>query len=60
MLSDHGLLKIEEEDQFYVEECLADFTRIKQIANSLAFMMIYPQEGEEDTVNYLNNTKIIF
>lgn len=52
VLSDHGLLKIEEEDQFYVEECITDFSRIKQVVNSLAFMMIYPQEGEEDTVNY--------
>lgn len=52
VLSDHGLLKIEEEDQFYVEECITDFSRIKQVVNSLAFMMIYPQEGEEDTVYF--------
>lgn len=52
MLSDHGLLKIDEENQFYVEECLTDFSRIKRVVNSLAFMMIYPQEGEEDTVCY--------
>lgn len=52
VLSDHGLMKIEEEDQFYVEECLADFSRIKRVVNSLAFMFIYPQPGEEDTVYF--------
>ncbi|KAI1725456.1 type I phosphodiesterase / nucleotide pyrophosphatase domain-containing protein [Ditylenchus destructor] len=52
VLSDHGLMKIEEEDQFYIEECLADFSRVKRVVNSLAFMFIYPQEGEEDTVYF--------
>lgn len=52
VLSDHGLMKIEEEDQFYIEECLADFSRIKRVVNSLAFTFIYPAEGEEDTVYF--------
>lgn len=40
------------EDQFYIEECLADLTRIERVVNSLAFMFIYPKDGEEDTVNF--------
>uniref|UniRef100_A0A915D393 Ectonucleotide pyrophosphatase/phosphodiesterase family member 6 n=1 Tax=Ditylenchus dipsaci TaxID=166011 RepID=A0A915D393_9BILA len=52
VLSDHGLMKIVEEDQFYIEECLADFSRIKKVVNSLAFTFIYPAEGEEDTVYF--------
>uniref|UniRef100_A0A914H1A5 Matrin-type domain-containing protein n=1 Tax=Globodera rostochiensis TaxID=31243 RepID=A0A914H1A5_GLORO len=50
VLSDHGLMAVEEEDQFYVEECLADFSMVRQVANSLAFTMIWPIDGEEDTV----------
>lgn len=60
VLSDHGLMKIEEEDQFYIEECLADFSRVKRVVNSLAFMMVYPQPGEEDTVCfYFYNGKTV-
>lgn len=47
VLSDHGLMKAEEEDQFYIEECLADYTKIQRMANSLAFAMVWPVEGEE-------------
>lgn len=47
VLSDHGLMAVKEEDQFFIEECLADFAKIKQVANSLSFAMIWPEEGEE-------------
>jgi predicted AlkP superfamily pyrophosphatase or phosphodiesterase len=50
VVSDHGLKRIDEENQFYIEECLADLSRIMRVVNSMAFMMIYPEEGEEDTV----------
>ena len=47
VLSDHGLIKSEEQNQYYIEECIADSTKIKQIANSLAFTLIWPEEEEE-------------
>jgi len=47
VLSDHGLIKSEEQNQYYIEECIADSTKIKQIANSLAFALIWPEEEEE-------------
>uniref|UniRef100_A0A914DAD2 Uncharacterized protein n=1 Tax=Acrobeloides nanus TaxID=290746 RepID=A0A914DAD2_9BILA len=50
VLSDHGLLKVDEEEQFYLEECLSDLSRVKRVANSLAMMQVFPAEGEEDTV----------
>nr|CAD2147345.1 unnamed protein product [Meloidogyne enterolobii] len=50
VLSDHGLIKSEEQNQYYIEECIADSTKVKQIANSLAFALIWPEEEEEDTI----------
>ncbi|CAK5083690.1 unnamed protein product [Meloidogyne enterolobii] len=47
VLSDHGLIKSEEQNQYYIEECIADSTKVKQIANSLAFALIWPEEEEE-------------
>lgn len=55
VLSDHGLLKVDEEEQFYLEECLSDFSRVKRVANSLAMMQVFPAEGEEDTVIVLSS-----
>jgi hypothetical protein len=46
VLSDHGLIKTEEQNQYYIEECVADVTKIKQIANSLAFALIWPEEDD--------------
>lgn len=50
VLSDHGLMEVREPDQFYIEECLEDYSKVRQLANSLAFTMIWPVEGEEDTI----------
>uniref|UniRef100_A0AC35U6J3 Choline-specific glycerophosphodiester phosphodiesterase n=1 Tax=Rhabditophanes sp. KR3021 TaxID=114890 RepID=A0AC35U6J3_9BILA len=50
VMSGHGLLKFDEEEQYYLDECLEDFSRVKRVVNSLSMMLIYPQEGEEDTV----------
>ncbi|KAL3095387.1 hypothetical protein niasHS_007486 [Heterodera schachtii] len=49
VLSDHGLMAVEEEDQFYIDECLADPSMVRRVANSLAFAMVWPIDGEEDT-----------
>jgi hypothetical protein len=40
-------MEVKEQDQFYIEECLADFSKIKQVVNSLSFAMVWPEEGEE-------------
>ena len=47
VLSDHGLIKTEEQNQYYIEECVADSKNIKRIANSLAFALIWPEEEDE-------------
>jgi hypothetical protein len=51
VLSDFGLKAIDEH-QFFVEECLADVSKVKRVVNSLAFMMVYPEEGAEDTIYF--------
>lgn len=33
--------------QFYVDECFTDFSKVKQIVNSLSFMMVFPIDGSE-------------
>jgi predicted AlkP superfamily pyrophosphatase or phosphodiesterase len=43
VLSDHGLIKTTM--QFFIEDCLADYSKVLQIANSLSFVMVYPVEG---------------
>uniref|UniRef100_A0A0K0EX79 Choline-specific glycerophosphodiester phosphodiesterase n=1 Tax=Strongyloides venezuelensis TaxID=75913 RepID=A0A0K0EX79_STRVS len=50
VLSGHGYMPFDEEEQFYLDECLEDFSRVKRVVNSLSMMLVYPQEGEEDTV----------
>lgn len=52
VLSDHGLRKIKEDQQFYIEECLADITKIRRIVNNLAFTFVYPEPDAEDTVYF--------
>uniref|UniRef100_A0A1I7Z445 Ectonucleotide pyrophosphatase/phosphodiesterase family member 6 n=1 Tax=Steinernema glaseri TaxID=37863 RepID=A0A1I7Z445_9BILA len=52
VLSDFGLHPIDTEEQFFVDECLEDFSRVERVVNSLSFMMVYPREGEEDTVYF--------
>lgn len=52
VLSDFGLKAVSEEQQFFIEECFADVTKVKRVVNNLAFMFIYPEEGAEDTVYF--------
>uniref|UniRef100_A0AC35FH19 Ectonucleotide pyrophosphatase/phosphodiesterase family member 6 n=1 Tax=Panagrolaimus sp. PS1159 TaxID=55785 RepID=A0AC35FH19_9BILA len=50
VISDHGLMDIYEDEKFYIEDCLSDLAKVKHVVNSMSLMMIYPEEGEEDTV----------
>uniref|UniRef100_A0A914Y8Y2 Uncharacterized protein n=1 Tax=Panagrolaimus superbus TaxID=310955 RepID=A0A914Y8Y2_9BILA len=50
VISDHGLMDIYEDEKFYIEDCLSDLSKVKHVVNSMSLMMIYPEEGEEDTV----------
>ena len=52
VLSDFGLRAVSEEQQFFIEECFSDVTKVKRVVNSLAFMFVYPEEGAEDTVYF--------
>ena len=50
VVSDHGLMEIYEDEKFYIEDCLSDLSKVKHVVNSMSLMMIYPEDGEEDTV----------
>ncbi|KAI6201052.1 Ectonucleotide pyrophosphatase/phosphodiesterase family member 6 [Aphelenchoides besseyi] len=52
VMSDFGLKKVSEEHQFFIEECLADVSRVKRVVNNLAYMFIYPDTDSEDTVYF--------
>ncbi len=52
VLSSFGLKDISEEQQYFIEECFADTSKVKRVVNSLAFMFVFPEEGQEDTVYF--------
>ncbi|KAI6176602.1 Ectonucleotide pyrophosphatase/phosphodiesterase family member 6 [Aphelenchoides bicaudatus] len=52
VLSSFGLKEISEEQQYFIEECFADVSKVKRVVNSLSHMFVYPEEGQEDTVYF--------
>uniref|UniRef100_A0A9J2PAJ0 Ectonucleotide pyrophosphatase/phosphodiesterase family member 6 n=1 Tax=Ascaris lumbricoides TaxID=6252 RepID=A0A9J2PAJ0_ASCLU len=50
VISDHGLHPVDSEEQFYIEECLADFSKITKIVNSHSMMMVFTSPDELDEV----------
>uniref|UniRef100_A0A914ZH30 Ectonucleotide pyrophosphatase/phosphodiesterase family member 6 n=1 Tax=Parascaris univalens TaxID=6257 RepID=A0A914ZH30_PARUN len=50
VISDHGLYPTDSEEQFYIEECLADFSKITKIVNSHSMMMVFTSPDELDEV----------
>ncbi|GMR62979.1 hypothetical protein PMAYCL1PPCAC_33174, partial [Pristionchus mayeri] len=50
VLSDHGLARIVEEEQFYLEECLSDYSNIVNVVGSKSMLIIHTKEGAEDSV----------
>ncbi len=51
VLSDHGLQAIDGEEQFFIEECLADYSKIRRIVNSHSLLMVFVDPEEEDAVS---------
>ncbi|VDK43036.1 unnamed protein product [Anisakis simplex] len=50
VLSDHGLHSIDIEEQFFIEECLADFSKITKVVNSHSMMMVFTDPNELDEI----------
>ncbi|VDM95893.1 unnamed protein product [Thelazia callipaeda] len=50
VLSTHGLYPVEQEEQFFIEECMADFSKIQKVVNHHAMMMIFTNPKEADEV----------
>lgn len=50
VLSDHGLARIVEEEQFYLEECLSDYSNVSVIA----FHINRTVRTNEERVNIVN------
>ncbi|GMT35821.1 hypothetical protein PFISCL1PPCAC_27118 [Pristionchus fissidentatus] len=50
VLSDHGLARVVEEEQFYLEECLSDYSNIVKVIGGKSMLIIHTKEGHEDAV----------
>ncbi|MFH4979867.1 hypothetical protein AB6A40_006576 [Gnathostoma spinigerum] len=50
VVSDHGTHPVDIEEQFYIEDCLSDYSRIQKLVNIHSFMMIFPQNDSIDDV----------
>jgi len=49
VMSDHGLHSIDDE-QFYIEECLADYSKIQLVVNSHSMLQVFVDPAEEDAI----------
>ncbi|CAJ0938262.1 unnamed protein product, partial [Mesorhabditis belari] len=52
VLSDHGLGQVNEEEQYFLEECLADYSKVQRIVNSHGMVMVFTDPEDEDTIFY--------
>ncbi|PAV88198.1 hypothetical protein WR25_05222 [Diploscapter pachys] len=52
VIGDHGLRGINEEEQFYLEECLADYSRVKKVVNMHSMVMVFTDPEEEGNVHF--------
>ncbi|VDM84796.1 unnamed protein product, partial [Strongylus vulgaris] len=50
VLSDHGLAQIEEEEQFYLEECLSDYSKVVKVVNLHSMLMVFTEPEDEGHV----------
>lgn len=52
VLSDHGLAQIEEEEQFYLEECLSDYSKVTKVVNLHSMLMVFTEPEDEGHVHF--------
>ncbi|VDM52075.1 unnamed protein product [Angiostrongylus costaricensis] len=52
VLSDHGLAQIEEEEQFYLEECLSDYSKVVKVVNIHSMLMVFTEPQDEGHVHF--------
>uniref|UniRef100_A0A0K0D6R0 Phosphodiesterase I n=1 Tax=Angiostrongylus cantonensis TaxID=6313 RepID=A0A0K0D6R0_ANGCA len=52
VLSDHGLAEIEEEEQFYLEECLSDYSKVVKVVNIHSMLMVFTEPQDEGHVHF--------
>lgn len=50
VISTHGLYTVEQEEQFFIEECLTDYSKIQKVVNHHAMMMIFTNPDEANEV----------
>lgn len=50
VVSTHGLYTVEQEEQFFIEECLTDYSKIQKVVNHRAMMMIFTNPDEANEV----------
>ncbi|KAM3726843.1 Glycerophosphocholine cholinephosphodiesterase ENPP6 [Dirofilaria immitis] len=47
VISTHGLYTVEQEEQFFIEECLTDYSKIQKVVNHHAMMMVFITNPDE-------------
>ncbi|VDO29507.1 unnamed protein product [Onchocerca flexuosa] len=50
VISTHGLYTVEQEEQFFIEECLTDYSKIQKVVNHHAMMMVFTNPDEANEV----------
>ncbi|PIC16402.1 hypothetical protein B9Z55_023018 [Caenorhabditis nigoni] len=52
VMSDHGYTPLQKEEQFFMEQCLPDYSLVKKIVNSHSMIMVFTNPEDEGTVHY--------
>ncbi|CAD6185171.1 unnamed protein product [Caenorhabditis auriculariae] len=52
ILSDHGYAPLAKEEQFFLEQCLPDFSLVKKVVNAHSVVMVFTEPEDEGTVHY--------
>ncbi|CAB3400483.1 unnamed protein product [Caenorhabditis bovis] len=52
VMSDHGFKPLQKEEQFFMEQCLPDFSLVKKVVNAHSMIMVFTNPEDEGTVHY--------
>ncbi|CAJ0571437.1 unnamed protein product, partial [Mesorhabditis spiculigera] len=52
IVSDHGLGKVLEEEQYFLEECLSDYSKVTKLVNSHGMVMVFTKPDDEFNIFY--------
>lgn len=53
VMSDHGYTPLQKEEQFFMEQCLPDYSLVKKVVNSHSMIMVFTDPEDEGTVSFV-------